>query len=190
MSEEVQIRVADVADAEALLKIYEPYIKHTAVTFEYDVPSVSEFRERISNILEKYPYLVAELDGNVVGYAYAASFHVRAACQWAVETSIYVKNDARGKGVGKALYTELEIALKKMGILNMSACIATPNEENEYLTNDSEKFHRLMGFVKVAEIHKCGYKFGHWYHLIWMEKMLGEHTASPMPVRRFEREWL
>lgn len=185
MDKAINIRVADVADAEELLKIYEPYVKKTAITFEYDVPSVREFEERISNTLKKYPYLVAESDGTIVGYAYAGSFHPRAAYQWGIETSIYVKSDMHRMGIGKALYIELEKVLQKMGILNMNACIASPNDEDEYLTNDSERFHQIMGFVKVAESHLCGYKFNRWYNIIWMEKMIGEHTSNPMQVRSF-----
>lgn len=186
MYEEINIRVADVSDAEDLLKIYEPYVKNTAITFEYDVPSIDEFRERIVNTLKKYPYLVAEVSGMIVGYAYAGSFHSRAAYQWGVETSIYVRNDMRGNGIGKVLYIKLENVLKKMGVLNLNACIASPDKEDVYLTNDSEKFHQTMGFNKVAESHMCGYKFSHWYNIIWMEKMIGEHTSNPMPVRIFE----
>lgn len=186
MYKEINIRVADVSDAEELLKIYEPYVKNTAITFEYDVPSIEEFRERIANTLKKYPYLVAKLNGTIVGYAYAGSFHSRAAYQWGVETSIYVKKGMRGNGIGKALYTELENVLKKMGVLNLNACIASPDREDEYLTNDSEKFHQTMGFHKVAESHMCGHKFSRWYNIIWMEKMIGEHTSNPMPVKAFE----
>lgn len=186
MNNEINIRVADVSDADDLLKIYEPYVINTAITFEYDVPSENEFRERISNTLKRYPYLVAEVGETIVGYAYVGSFHSRAAYQWGVETSIYVKDDMRGRGIGKALYTELENVLKKMGILNLNACIASPDKEDEYLTNASEKFHQSMGFNKVAESHMCGFKFGRWYNIIWMEKMIGEHTDSPLPVKSFE----
>lgn len=186
MNKEFIIRVADCSDAEELLNIYEPYVKNTAITFEYDVPTVEEFRERIANTLRRYPYLVAEMDGVIVGYAYAGQFHPRAAYQWGVETSIYVKCDMRGGGIGKALYMELERILKEMGILNLNACIAVPEVEDEYLTHDSEKFHQAMGYAKMAEFHKCGYKFRRWYHMIWMEKLIGEHTEDPKPVRSFD----
>lgn len=100
----IRIRVASPKDADALLEIYKPYVLDTAVTFEYEVPSTSEFRRRINNVLEKYPYLVAEDNGEIVGYAYACAFHERPACGWAVETSVYVKQERRKQGIGKHLY--------------------------------------------------------------------------------------
>lgn len=183
MNEKITIRVAEPEDAEGLLAIYAPYVEKTAVSFEYEVPTTEEFAGRIRNTLEKYPYFVAETDGEIVGYAYAGDFHTRAAFRRCVETSIYIRENVRGMGIGEALYTKLEHALKAMGILNMNASIASTTTEDEYLTNASERFHERMGFVKTAEFHKCGYKFGRWYNLIWMEKMIGEHTENPMPVK-------
>ena len=100
----LQIRVATKEDAEALLAIYAPYVEKTAITFEYEVPSIEEFRCRIQETLKKYPYLVAEKNGKIVGYAYAGAFHARPAYDWAVETSIYVSELQKGEGIGKALY--------------------------------------------------------------------------------------
>lgn len=184
----MNIRVAEISDAEELLKIYAPYVENTAITFEYDVPSIEEFAIRITNTLKKYPYFVAEIEGEIVGYTYASSFHSRPAYQWCVETSIYVKSDMRGKGIGKLLYLKLEEALKKMGVLNLNACIGYPQVDDEYLTKNSEKFHQHMGYTKVAESHMCGYKFNRWYNIIWMEKMIGEHVINPVPVRSFSDE--
>lgn len=185
MHSNMKIRTAKTMDAEDLLKIYAPYVKNTAITFEYDVPSAAEFSDRIRNTLKKYPYFVAEVDDEIVGYTYAGDFHSRPAYQWCAETSIYIKEEMRGFGIGKILYTELENTLRKMGILNMNACIGYPQVEDEYLTKASERFHKCMGFVKAAEYHKCGYKFNRWYDIIWMEKIIGKHTANPMPVRKF-----
>ena len=120
----MNIRIATPADAESLLKIYAPYVTETAITFEYDVPSVSDFAQRIANTLLKYPYLVAQQNEQILGYAYAGCFHARAAYDWAVETSIYVDRRSKGKGVGGRLYGALENALKGQGFLNMNACIA------------------------------------------------------------------
>ena len=125
----MQIRRATENDAEALLKIYAPYVEHTAITFEYEVPSVEEFRSRIRHTLEKYPYLVAEEDGELLGYAYVGPFHDRSAYDWAVETSIYVDERKIHKGVGGKLHDALEQALKIQGILNMNACIACQTEK-------------------------------------------------------------
>ena len=117
----VEIRVAQIEDAKALVDIYSYYVEHTAVTFEYEVPSIKEFQRRISHVLEQYPYLVAVLNGEIVGYAYASQFHERPACRWVVETSIYIHKDKKGLGIGKLLYKTLEDILKKQNILNVEA---------------------------------------------------------------------
>ena len=132
---EMKIRIAKEEDAEALLAIYAPYIEHTVITYEYDVPTVEEFRGRIRHVLERYPYLVAELNGEICGYAYASAFHDRPAGGWNVETSIYVDQNKKGIGIGTALYDKLEKILKRQNILNMNACIACTEIEDEYLTN-------------------------------------------------------
>ena len=187
---EVRIRTATKADAPALLNIYAPYVEQTAITFEYEVPSVEEFAGRIEHILEKYPYLVAEAEGEIVGYAYAGTFKARAAYDWSVETTIYVNQKKKRMGIGGKLYAALEEALRAQHILNLNACIGYPQNEDEYLTKDSEKFHQKLGYRLVGTFHDSGYKFGRWYDMIWMEKMLGEHTESPASVIPFsETEW-
>lgn len=173
---EILIRTANPEDAPKLLEIYAPYVIGTAVSFEYEVPSVEEFARRIENTLQKYPYLVAEQNGEILGYAYASSFHTRAAYAWCAETSIYVKTDVKKQGIGKALYQELELRLKQQNILNLYACIAYPEREDEYLTKDSVRFHECLGFELIGEFHKCGYKFDRWYNIVWMEKHIGEHV--------------
>lgn len=183
---EVRIRIATIEDTKELLEIYAPYVKSTAITFEYEVPSKDEFKRRIENILNKYPYLVAENQGEIVGYAYASSFHSRAAYQWSVETSIYIKQEQKNLGIGKALYLELERLLKLQNILNLNACIAYPETEDEYLTKNSVEFHEHLGYRMVGEFHKCGYKFDRWYNMVWMEKHIGEHLEEPLPVVPFK----
>ncbi len=175
MKSKIKIRNATPRDAEALLKIYGPYVKNTAISFEYEMPSVEEFQKRIEKILEKYPYLIATEDEDILGYAYAGAFYGRAAYDWSVETTIYLAPTARKKGVGRMLYETLERKLKEKGILNLYACIAYPVVEDEYLDKNSAQFHEHMGYSKVGEFHKCGYKFGRWYNMIWMEKIIGEH---------------
>lgn len=182
---EIIIRTATLEDAKDLLEIYTPYVKNTAITFEYEVPSEEEFKKRIEYILEKYPYLVAENKGEIVGYAYASSFHSRAAYQWGAETSIYVKENQRNLGVGKSLYQELERILKLQNILNLNACIAYPETEDEHLTKNSVQFHQHLGYELVGEFHKCGYKFNRWYNMVWMEKHIGDHLENPMPIIPF-----
>ena len=180
----MKIRSAEPADAARLLEIYSYYVKNTAVTFEYDVPSLCEFQKRTEDTLKKYPYLVIEEDDGIVGYAYAGVFKNRAAYSRSCEVSIYLDRDKRRQGYGRALYTELEEKLKERGILNLYACIADPITEDEYLNKDSERFHEKLGYVKAGEFHKCGYKFGRWYNMIWMEKMIGDHERCSQSIKR------
>jgi len=184
---QITIRVATPADAKALLRVYAPYVLNTAITYEYEVPDEAEFAERIRRILQKYPYLVAECDGEAVGYAYASTFIGRAASEWSVETSIYISADCRRMGIGGRLYTALEAILKMQNILNLNASIAcSPGKDDRFVTRNSVNFHNHMGFRTVGEFDRCGFKFGRWYDLIWMEKHIGEHTANPLPVRKFD----
>lgn len=179
------IRPASPEDAEALLEIYAPYVRETAVSFEYEVPSPAAFRERIRKTLERYPYLLAEAGGEILGYAYAGPFKSRAAYDWAVETTIYLRRDKRRLGLGRRLYGALEDLSRAQGIQNLNACIGCPEAEDPYLTWDSVNFHAHMGFRMVGEFYKCGCKFGNWYNMAWMEKLLGAHPARPGPVIPF-----
>lgn len=126
----MNIRLAKKSDAVALLAIYAPYVENTAITFEYDVPIIEDFATRIEKILEKYPYLVEEEDGVILGYAYASTYYARAAYDWAVELSVYVSQDTRGKGVGSKLYDAMEEMLDQMGYMHFLACISLPNEDS------------------------------------------------------------
>lgn len=168
----VKIRSAAAEDAEALSAIYAYYVEHTAVSFEYDAPNAEEFRGRIENTLRRYPYLVLEEDGVIRGYAYAGPFHERAAYRFCCELTVYIDKNARGRGFGRMLYGTLEEKLREAGFRNLYACIADPDGEDEYLTRDSERFHRRMGYTKVGEFRHCGCKFGRWYNMIWMEKLI------------------
>ncbi len=170
-------------DAERILEIYGYYVKNTAITFEYEVPTLSEFQKRIENTLKRYPYLVIEQDGIIQGYAYAGPFIGRAACDWSCEMTIYLCQAALKRGLGRKLYETLEDRLRNMGILNLYASIAYPETEDEYLNRNSAGFHAHLGFTKVGEFHKCGYKFGRWYHLIWVEKIIGIHKPDQAPVK-------
>lgn len=178
----ITIRNVKAEDAKVLLEIYKPYVLNTAISFEYDVPSLEEFTERIRKITEQYPYLVAEADEEIIGYAYASRFKERSAYDWCVETSIYLTKEQKGKGIGRKLYQKLEEELKKRNILNANACITYADIEDEYHTNDSMYFHEKMGYKLVGRFHKCGYKFGKWYDMIWMEKLLGDHPENPESV--------
>lgn len=186
MDSDIKIRIAVAEDAKELLAIYAPYVEKTAITFEYEVPSAEEFADRIRHVLKKYPYLAAESGGEMIGYAYADAFKERAAYAWSVETSVYVRADRKKQGVGRLLYEALEQILKRQGILNLNACIAYPEEEDEYLSKDSVLFHDRMGYRMVGEFRQCGYKFNRWYNMVWMEKQIGEHIEGQPFVKTFE----
>lgn len=186
MEQALRIRAVSEEDAEQLLTLYAPYVEKTAVTFEYETPSVKEFQNRIRHTLEKYPYLAAEEDGRILGYAYAGAFHARPAYDWAVETSIYVDGARKGQGVGRALYEALEKTLAAQNIANLNACIAVPIGEDEFLTRDSVLFHEHMGYRLVGKFRQCGYKFRRWYDMVWMEKHIGPHLEDQPPVRLFD----
>ncbi|AFA47199.1 acetyltransferase GNAT family [Acetobacterium woodii DSM 1030] len=174
MNTEIIIRMAKKSDAAELLNIYAPYVRDTAITFEYAVPTINEFSDRMQKTLSKYPYLVAVQNEEIIGYAYASTFKERAAYDWAVETTIYVKQEIRKSGVGKKLYQALEEVLKQQHVCNLYACIAYPNPP-------SIAFHERLGYQTIGHFSKCGYKFETWYDMIWMEKMIAEHVINPKP---------
>ena len=180
MNSTYTFRSATPDDAAVLLAIYAPYVEHTAITFEYDVPPLEEFRSRIQNTLQKFPYLVAVNEsGAIDGYAYASAFHPRKAYEHCAELSIYLRENVHHHGLGTQLYNLIEEKLKAQGILNEYACIATTTRADDpYLTNVSPCFHEHLGFKEIGHFTQCGYKFGLWYDMIWMEKMIGEHVAS------------
>ena len=177
-----EIRTAKKEDAGRLLEIYDYYVTNTAVSFEYETPSLEEFTGRMERTLEKYPYLVIVRDGRIEGYAYAGPFKGRAAYEWSCEISIYLDHSAVKCGLGRMLSEALEAELKKMGILNLYGCIAYPETEDEYLTTNSADYHRHLGFETVGVFHQCACKFGRWYNMIWMEKSIGEHMDHPAAV--------
>ncbi|HEM3484077.1 GNAT family N-acetyltransferase [Streptococcus suis] len=161
----IDIRSARIEDAADLVAIYAPYVEKTAITFETEVPTVEAFASRIEKTLEKFPYLVAVEEGILVGYAYASTYYARAAYDWTVELSVYVRQDVRGKGVGSLLYTALEEELTVRGFKNFLACIALPNPASLTL-------HEKRGYEQVAHFKKVGYKFGTWHDIVWLQKSL------------------
>lgn len=182
MDENIKIRNVKIEDAKSILEIYSPYIKNTAITFEWQVPSLEDFENRIKTISQKFPYIVAEENSEIKGYAYANTFRGRKAYSWTAESSIYIRQDCRGQGIGKILLQELENRLAQQGILNLYAVIASTDKEDEYLTNDSVRFHEKMGYVEPGIFSKCGFKFNRWYDTTTMVKFLGEHTDCPKNV--------
>lgn len=185
MTDGIKIRAASPEDAPALLRVYAPYVKNTAITYEYDVPSVDEFSKRIETTLKRFPYLVLERGDEIIGYAYAGPLHSRPAYDWSVETSLYLSEDVRGDGLGRLIHDALENVLREQGFLNMNACIAYPEKEDEYLTRNSAEFHAHLGYRTIGGFTKCSYKFRRWYGMVWMEKLIGEHLEDQPPVTPF-----
>lgn len=185
--DEITFRNASKDDAEKLVEIYKYYVEKTAITFEWTVPTIEEFKERMRNIMQKYPYIVAVQNDNIIGYAYVSPFVGREAYDWSVETTIYLNNKLQRQGVGKKLYFVMEEILKKMHILNLNACIGYPKEDDEYLTKNSAQFHEHLGYRMVGKFHSSGYKFGKWYDMVWMEKMIGDHIENPEPVINYNK---
>ena len=167
-----EIREVHIEDAERLVEIYSYYVLNTAVSFEYDVPSVDEFKERIRHTKEKYPYLVCLKGNRIIGYVYAGPYSAREAYSWTVSTSIYVDRDYRRCGAGAMLYRVLEEELRKQGIINLLAGVAYNDEEDEYLSHDSYQFHIKEGYTEVAHIKSVGKKFDRWYDLLWFQKKI------------------
>jgi len=179
------IRPVTIDDAPALREIYAYYVENTGVTFEYAPPTLEDFEHRITETLPKYPYLCIERNGEILGFSFAHAFRERPAYDYSVETTIYIRHDVRGEGFGRMIYSALEEILKAMGITNMYACVGYADTEDEYLTNASPRFHERMGFRTVGKFSNCGYKFGRWYSMIWMEKIIGSFSPAPDPVRTF-----
>ncbi|MEI4339456.1 N-acetyltransferase family protein [Streptococcus suis] len=161
----IEIRSARIEDAADLVEIYAPYVEKTAITFETQVPTVSEFASRIEKTLVKFPYLVAVEEGKILGYAYASTYYARAAYDWTVELSVYIQQEARGKGIGSMLYDDLEEVLTARGFKNFLACIALPNPASLTL-------HKKRGYEQVAHFKKVGYKFDTWHDIVWLQKSL------------------
>lgn len=170
------IRQATIIDAEAILDIYKPFIENTAITFEYTVPSIEEFRMRIKPILEHYPYLVCEFNNEVIGYAYAHKFRERAAYDWDIETSVYVNESFHQMGVATKLYTQLLEECTLQGFHNAFAGITLPNIK-------SENFHAKLGFTSIGVFKNAGFKQGAWHSVLFMERNLIPCNGDPAPIK-------
>ena len=156
-----------------MLEIYRPHIVGSSVSFEYEVPSEKEFRERILKILPSLPWLVYEIDGAVVGYAYASRYRDRAAYQWSVETTVYVGAQHQRAGVARALYEALIASLKKQNYLIAYGVITLPNPK-------SVAFHEALGFKPLCVYPKAGFKLGKWHDVGWWRLELGEFPEEPV----------
>ena len=172
------IRNATLEDAPRLVEIYSYYVEKTAISFEYETPTVEQFQARMARTSKHYPYLVAVLNGEIAGYAYAKSFIERAAYKFCAELTIYIDKNFRRQGIGGALYRQLEKNLREMGIKNLYVCVGYPEIEDEYLTLNSVKFHDHSGFKICGKFTNCGYKFNRHYSMVFMEKILVNENES------------
>lgn len=183
------IRMATAADIPAILDIYGPYVRSTAISFEYTVPTLEAFTARFQAITSQFAWLVWEEDGQVLGYAYGSLPFERAAFGWCAEASIYLRPEAQGRGIGRALYAVLEEILKLQGYVKVYALVTSANQP-------SVDFHLACGYTHTAAMPGCGFKLGAWHDLFWLEKGLNfveSPTNPPIPVSGivdFDRKFL
>ena len=163
----MSIRRAVAEDVPAMLKIYDDFVRNTAVSFEYTTPTVEEFTRRLEEHIAVYPWLVWEEKGEVMGYAYAGRAFERAAYAWNAEISCYLDASVRGRGVGRQLYARIEEILRTQGIRKAFAVVTSANIA-------SVRFHEALGYRQMAVYREVGYKLGKWYDVIWLEKQLCE----------------
>lgn len=170
----IVIRPVREEDADGILRIYEYYIRETAVTFECEVPSADDFRRRVKSISAVYPYLVCLIDGKPAGYAYAVRQRERAAYAWNAELSVYVEESYQRRGIARALYTCLMEILALQHVRNVYGGVTLPNP-------GSEKLHGSFGFRKAGTFRRTGYKLGRWRDVAWYEKSIGTDGSAPAP---------
>jgi L-amino acid N-acyltransferase YncA len=166
------IRLATEDDAEAIAAIYAPYVRETAISFELEPPDAAAFRAKIRDVLRLAPWLVRIDDGAVTGYAYASRFRARPAYRFTVETSVYVRADARGRGVGRSLYEDLLPRLVHQGFRRAIAGMTLPNTASAAL-------HQALGFERVGAFHQVGFKFGRWHDVEFWERELAPVAEKP-----------
>lgn len=166
------IRLATIHDTEQILEIYSHYVQNTNISFETIVPTSEEMKTRIEHVLMNNPWIVLEEGNCILGYAYASKHRERAAYRWAVDVSVYIRQDCRGKGIGKTLYTSLISIIRLQGYFNVYAGICLPNDA-------SVGIHEHFGFKKIAHYSNVGYKFGQWHDVGWWELFLKQHEPEP-----------
>ena len=159
------IRFVEEKDVETLVSIYNYYIENTTCTLEMEPLSAAEFGVRVKKIAERFPYLVYEENGEVLGYAYLSEFNPRGGYRFTADLSLYVAQGARGKGIGRALYEAIEPMAREMGLRNIISLITAENEL-------SLAFHDKLGFERVAKIEKIANKFDRWIGLCYCIKRI------------------
>lgn len=173
------IRDARRSDVPAMLAIYAPFVEHTAVSFEYDIPTEAEFARRLEEHQAAFPWLVCEENGRVMGYAYAGRAFERAAYGWNAEISCYLAPELRGRGVGRRLYARIEEILTRLGYYKLFAVVTSANAP-------SVAFHRALGFRDAACFRNVGYKQGGWYDVLWLEKTLCDRPEPQCLPQNYE----
>ena len=168
------IRLVTDADAPAVQAIYAPIVRDTPSSFELLAPSAADIAQRIAKTLLRFPWLVCEQDGTVLGYAYASLHRERAAYQWSVDVSVYVHEQHRGQGIGRALYTSLFAILRAQGFYNVYAGITLPN-------HGSVALHEAMGMQPLGVYRHVGYKLGAWHDVGWWQGMVQPMAEQPVP---------
>ncbi len=179
MNKDFTIRLINPEDAPATLDIYRPFVEKTAISFEYEVPSLEEWKSRIRTYTADYPWLVCEYQGRIAGYAYGSKHRSRTAYDWSPESTIYLAEDFHGAGIGRMLYETLFELLKLQGYVNVYAGVTVPNAK-------SEAFHLAMGFYDVGVFKKVGFKFGAWHDTRWFQRHLVAHPPQPTKPKRLE----
>ena len=168
----MNIRVATLSDAQQVRGIYAPFCLATPISFETDAPSLEEIERRIATTLEFFPWLICAEEGRVAGYAYASRHRERAAYRWSADVSVYVRDDARGQGVGRALYTSLFAILRVQRICNIVAGITLPNPASVAL-------HEAMGLRPIGLFEGIGFKCGAWHDVGWWQLALAPRKGEP-----------
>jgi L-amino acid N-acyltransferase YncA len=165
------IRNARLDDAGAIAAIYNHYILHSIITFEEEAIGAVEMQKRMEEVLAKFPWIVWEEGGEVLGYAYASAWKSRCAYRNSAESTIYLRQDVGARGIGFALYSELLRRLEAIGLHAIIGGIALPNDA-------SVRLHEKCGFKKVAEFVEVGHKFGNWINVGYWQRIFGQDTHS------------
>ena len=172
MKNQFSIRLISENDANEVLEIYKPYVLHTTVTFEYEMPPMDEFLQRIKVNITDYPWLVCLHGNKIIGYAYAGFHRYRTAYQWSCESTIYLSPEFHRRGIGRILYLTLFSLLRVQGYCNVYAGVSLPNEKSVGL-------HQSLGFTKIGIYKKIGYKFNKWCDVEWFQFHLQKHIDNP-----------
>jgi phosphinothricin acetyltransferase len=177
MATSPRLRLATPDDAAAIAAIYAPVLRDTAITFEVEPVGTEEMGRRVATTLRRHPWLVAEIDGEVAGYAYAAQHRTRSAYDWSADVSVYLAPQARRRGLGRALYIALLDLLTAQGFANAMAGIALPNDA-------SVRLHESLGFTAVGVYRSVGWKLSSWHDVGWWQLRLTSSDAPPQPLLR------